>query len=134
MKRAHRQAIASCRTNSTICESVARSVLIHPPPQEPQKDKAAEIASLTAHQQATLKIVAQHMIQKVDTVTANHEHVTRLLKDQLAGLGNSSMDDTGSRRAIENEIKELEQAHNELLKSLEEKVRQDSCVRATWTL
>ena len=104
MKRAHRQAIASCRTNSTICESVARSVLIHPPPQEPQKDKAAEIASLTAHQQATLKIVAQHMIQKVDTVTANHEHVTRLLKDQLAGLGNSSMDDTGARRAIENEI------------------------------
>ena len=73
-------------------------------------------------------------IQKVDTVTANHEHVTRLLKDQLAGLGNSSMDDTGARRAIENEIKELEQAHNELLKSLEEKVRQDSCVRATWTL
>ena len=82
------------------------------------------MASLTAHQQAALKIVAQHTIQKVDRVTANHELVMRLLKDQLVGLGHSSMDDMVARRAIENEIEESERAHNELLKSLEEKVQQ----------
>ena len=70
-----------------------------------------------------MKIVAQHTIQKVDTVTANHELVMKLLKDQLVGLGHSSMDDMVARRAIENEIEESERAHNELLKSLEEKVQ-----------
>ena len=71
-----------------------------------------------------MQIVAQHTIQKVDTVTANHELVMKLLKDQLVGLGHSSMDDMVARRAIENELEKSERAHNELLKSLEEKVQQ----------
>lgn len=96
---------------------------MHPPPQEPQRDEAAEMASLAAHQQAAMKIVARHMVQKVDTATANHELVMTLLKDQLVELGHVSMDDTVARRAIENEIEGSERAYNELLNSLEEKVR-----------
>ena len=118
VERAHQQAIA------TIRESAARSLVMQPPSQEPPRAEAADMASLTAHQQAALKIVAQHTIQKVDRVTANHELVMRLLKDQLVGLGHSSMDDMVARRAIENELEKSERAHNELLKSLEEKVQQ----------
>ena len=68
------------------------------------------MASLAAHQQAAMKIVARHMVQKVDTATANHELVMTLLKDQLVELGHVSVDDTVARRAIENEIEGSERA------------------------
>ncbi len=127
VERAHDRAISSVTSNSTICESAEQSSLVRyeapqaETPQEPQRDEAAEAAKLAAHQQAAMKIVAQHMIQQVDTATANHERVMELHQQQLAGLGHTSMDDQAARRAIETQLKESERAHNEQLKSLEEK-------------
>ena len=127
VERAHDRAISSVTSNSTICESAEQSSLVRYEapqveiPQEPQRDEAAEAAKLAAHQQAAMKIVAQHIIQQVDTATANHERVMELHQQQLAGLGHTSMDDQAARRAIETQLKESERAHNEQLKSLEEK-------------
>ena len=69
VERAHDRAISSVTSNSTICESAEQSSLVRyeapqaETPQEPQRDEAAEAVKLAAHQQAAMKIVAQHMIQ-----------------------------------------------------------------------
>ena len=127
VERAHDRAIESITSTSTICEPAYRSLVQSESQQEtleePQRNEAAETAKLVEHQQAAMKIVAQHMIQQVDSVTANHEVRMSRLKEQLAGLGHALMEDKMARRAIESQIKESERAHTEQLKSLEEKVR-----------
>ena len=115
VERAHDRAVEGCTTNSTICETSMVKYEAQEPAKAPERDEAAETAKLAAHQQAAMKIVAQHMIQQVDTVTSTHELVMKGLKQQLAGA-------TGvDRRSIEIEIKQSEQSHNEHLKSLETK-------------
>jgi hypothetical protein len=125
VERAHDRAIESITSTSTICEPAYRSLVQSESQQEtleePQRNEAAETAKLVEHQQAAMKIVAQHMIQQVDSVTANHEVRMSRLKEQLAGLGHALMEDKMARRAIESQIKESERAHTEQLKSLEEK-------------
>ena len=77
VERAHDRAVVSCTTNSTILpsegEGAGQMVPYKPPPEEaepePERDEAAETAKLAAHQQAAMKIVAQHMIQQVASVT-----------------------------------------------------------------
>jgi hypothetical protein len=77
VERAHDRAVVSCTTNSAILpsegEGAGQMVPYKPPPEEaepePERDEAAETAKLVAHQQAAMKIVAQHMIQQVASVT-----------------------------------------------------------------
>ena len=123
VERAHDRAIETCTTNSTICEAPGQLVPYVAPPAEPEpeRDEAVETAKLAAHQQAAMKIVAQHMIQQVDNVTSTHEAVMEALKAQLAPLGHTAAEDKAMRRAVESEIKQSERAHNEHLKTLEEK-------------
>jgi hypothetical protein len=123
VERAHDRAIETCTTNSTICEAPGQLVPYVAPPAEPEpeRDEAAETAKLAAHQQAAMKIVAQHMIQQVDNVTSTHEAVMEALKAQLAPLGHTAAEDKAKRRAVESEIKQSERTHNEHLKTLEEK-------------
>merc|ERR1719298_37646 len=97
VERAHDRAVESCTTNATILpsegEGAGQMVPYRPPPEqaepEPERDEAAETAKLAAHQQAAMKIKAQH-----------------------APLGHSP-EDKLKRRAIEHEMARSEQQHNE---------------------
>ena len=149
VERAHDQAVASCQetqarsahaslASCTIGERItepssqlavkepSRQLVVKEPEpvQEEPRDEAAEMAKLAAHQQAAMKIVAQHMIQQVDAANAHHERVKSGLSVQLAELGPSdaSIDQKVRRRSIESQIKEAERAHAGQLEALEEKV------------
>jgi len=122
VERAHDQAIASCQASSTL-EMPSEQRIIEHPKHESRPDEAAEMAKLAAHQQAAMKIVAQHMMQQMDAATAQHERLMSRLKDQLAELGatNASMNQRMHRATIEKQIKDAERAHAEQLASLEQK-------------
>ena len=140
VERAHDQAVASCQASQAswthaslasciigerITEPSSQLVVKEPEPaQEEARDKVAVRAKLAAHQQAAMKIVAQHMIQQVDAANAHHERFKSRLSVQLAELGptDTSMDQRVRRRSIERQIKAAERVHAGQLEALEEKV------------
>ena len=140
VERAHDQAVASCQASQAswthaslasciigerITEPSSQLVVKEPEPaQEEARDMVAVRAKLAAHQQAAMKIVAQHMIQQVDAANAHHERVKSRLSVQLAELGptDTSMDQRVRRRSIERQIKAAERVHAGQLEALEEKV------------
>ena len=163
VERAHDQAVASCqatqasRAHASLASCIVGERIIEPsyqlavkepsrqlvvkepePVQEEPRDEAAEMAKLAAHQQAAMKIVAQHMIQQVDAANAHHERVKSRLSVQLAELGptDTSLDQRVLRRSIERQIKEAERVHAGQLEALEVTVCSSSfehtdCTRRT---
>ena len=154
VERAHDQAVASCQASQAswthaslasciigerITEPSSQLVVKEPEPaQEEARDMVAVRAKLAAHQQAAMKIVAQHMIQQVDAANAHHERVKSRLSVQLAELGptDTSLDQRVLRRSIERQIKEAEREHAAQLEALEGKVCSSSfehtdCTRRT---
>ena len=82
VERAHDQAIASCQATQAsammrepsrqlvVKEPSSQMVVKEPTPAQAEpRDEVAVRAKLVAHQQAAMKIVAQHMIQQVASVT-----------------------------------------------------------------
>jgi hypothetical protein len=141
IERAHDQAVASCQATHArlLMDEPSRQIVVkEPSPQEEPRAEAAVIAKLEAHQQAAMRIVAEHMIPQVEAANAHHERVKSRLSVQLAELGptDTSLDQRVLRRSIERQIKEAEREHAGQLEALEGKVCSSSfehtdCTRRT---
>jgi hypothetical protein len=119
VEQAHEEAVANCKKNRA---AAASSAAASSKSEEQKKKDSAEMAKMVEHQQAAMKIVAQHMMQQVDTATVHNERVVSKLKEQLQGLaGNSSMDAKMQRKAVEEQIRTAERSHREHLEMLEQK-------------
>ena len=129
VERAHDRAVVSVTSTLPTCEpaeqSLAQSKSELEASEEPHHDEAAETAKLVKRKKGAMKVVADHMIQQVDTVTVNHEMRMSHFKEQLAGLDHASMDDETALivHRVAEQIRESELAHTKKLESLEEKVR-----------
>ena len=97
VERAHDRSVVSVTSTLPTCEpaeqSLAQSKSELEASEEPHHDEAAETAKLVKRKKGAMKVVADHMIQQVDTVTVNHEMRMSHFKEQLAGLDHASMDD-----------------------------------------